>query len=83
MVLPGEITDWPDWQDEKTYGYALHLTRRGWAWEFLRRNPEFQRALTCLLEQAEYVERRSDVDVIRSPHDLTQWGLMFRKLLEE
>ncbi|MGX8009732.1 transcriptional regulator domain-containing protein [Mesorhizobium sp. ORM8.1] len=57
-------------------------TRRGWAWEFLRRNPAFQRDLGRALEQAEFAERRFDIEVVRSSLDLTQWGLLFRKLVE-
>ncbi|MDQ3564748.1 MAG: DUF2285 domain-containing protein [Pseudomonadota bacterium] len=35
------IPPWlPDWKDEAAY--SKQLTPRGWAWEFLRRNPEYQ-----------------------------------------
>ncbi|BBD36278.1 hypothetical protein Amn_11580 [Aminobacter sp. Y103A] len=82
MVMIGNDADWPDWQDEKSYRYTRHLTRRGWAWEFLRRNPTFQRDLRRALEQAEFGERRFNVEVVRSPLDLTRWRLLFRKLIE-
>lgn len=32
----------PDWRDPANYAYTAHLTARGWAWEFLRRNPAFR-----------------------------------------
>ena len=83
MAVSGGVADWPDWRDWNTYGHTLRLTRRGWAWEFLRRNPAFRRDLMRALKHARYVERRMDVNVITSPFDLTGWGLLFRKLLEE
>lgn len=82
MVMIGNDADWPDWQDEKSYRYTRHLTQRGWAWEFLRRNPAFQRDLKQALEQAEFAKGRFDVEVVRSSLDLTRWGLLFRKLVE-
>lgn len=82
MVMIGNDADWPDWQDEKSYRYTQHLTRRGWAWEFLRRDPAFQRDLGHALEQAEFAERWFDVEVVRSSLDLTRWGLLFCKLVE-
>ncbi|BCG82790.1 MULTISPECIES: transcriptional regulator domain-containing protein [unclassified Mesorhizobium] len=82
MVMIGNGADWPDWQDEKSYRYTRYLTRRGWAWEFLRRNPAFQRDLRHALEQAEIAERCFDIEVVRSSLDLTRWGLLFRKLVE-
>lgn len=35
-------SDEPDWRRAETYAYTAALTRTGWAWEFLRRNPEFR-----------------------------------------
>ncbi len=32
----------PDWHSKESYAYTVNLTRLGWAWEFLRRNPRFQ-----------------------------------------
>lgn len=32
----------PDWRDPATYAYTQNLTREGWAWEFLRRNPKYR-----------------------------------------
>ncbi|WP_352687281.1 DUF6499 domain-containing protein, partial [Mesorhizobium sp. M0601] len=40
---------WPDRQDDGDYGYVERLTSRGWAWEFLRRNPDFQKDLANAL----------------------------------
>ncbi|MCR4265838.1 transcriptional regulator domain-containing protein [Nitratireductor sp. ZSWI3] len=81
--MTGSVADWPDWRFRNTYGHTRRLTRRGWAWEFLRRNPAFRRDLMRALEHARYAERRMDVDVITSSFNLAGWGLLFRKLLEE
>lgn len=35
--------DWiPDWRDEKNYPDPATTTAQQWAWEFLRRNPQYQ-----------------------------------------
>lgn len=34
----------PDWRDENAYPKPKDLSYRYWAWEFLRRNPEYQKA---------------------------------------
>ena len=78
MANAGVTADWPDWRDENSYAYTKFLTRRGWAWEFLRRNIGFQRDLSVVLEQAEYLERGAKRDIVKSPVDLTKWGVMFR-----
>ncbi|QQG36702.1 MAG: hypothetical protein HYS17_02705 [Micavibrio aeruginosavorus] len=31
-----------DWKNPKDYGYLKSLPRKGWSWEFLRRNPEYR-----------------------------------------
>jgi len=32
---------WPDWRDAEQYRHMLDLDRAGWAWEWLRRNPDY------------------------------------------
>ncbi len=78
MTVAKNVVDGPDWRHEKSYNYTAHLTRRGWAWEFLRRNIEFQRDLRVVLEQAKYLEKRPQFEVINSSVILTKWGGMFR-----
>src|SRR5579872_2941971 len=34
----------PDWYDPARYDYTKTLSREGWAWEFLRRNPTYRAA---------------------------------------
>ncbi|MER9643350.1 DUF6499 domain-containing protein [Mesorhizobium sp. M0239] len=79
-IIPGPA--WPDRQDDDDYGYVERLTSRGWAWEFLRRNPDFQKDLANALLGAERTNPRS-VDIISLPSntvDLSRWGLLFCKL---
>lgn len=39
------IPEWlPDWQDASSYAFPDENDREGWAWEFLRRNPDYQLA---------------------------------------
>ncbi|MDX8535795.1 DUF6499 domain-containing protein [Mesorhizobium sp. VK25A] len=45
MRLTHGTVGWPTWRDERSCDYTLHLTRRSWAWEFLRRNSAFQHDL--------------------------------------
>lgn len=33
-----------DWRDPASYDYTQPLSREGWAWEFLRRNPAYRTA---------------------------------------
>lgn len=33
-----------NWQDSDAYGWVMDLPRLGWAWEFLRRDPEYRSA---------------------------------------
>lgn len=73
---------WPDWQDDDAYGYVEQLTSRGWAWEFLRRNLDFQNHLTNAWRRAERA-KAGHVDIIMLPSntvDLSPWGLLFCKL---
>jgi hypothetical protein len=33
----------PDWRHAEDYAFTADLTRHQWAWEFLRRNPDYRR----------------------------------------
>ncbi|WP_368860641.1 DUF6499 domain-containing protein [Mesorhizobium sp. GbtcB19] len=74
---------WPDWQDDHSYAYCTHLTSRGWAWEFLRRNATFRERLNAALQVAERSRSPFDHMVRLSPRgtvDLSPWALLFCKL---
>lgn len=73
--------DEPDWRDERSYDYTSGLTPREWAWEFLRRNPAFQRDLVAARQQANTLSYRPILDVVASAGDLSRWGVLFRRVL--
>lgn len=82
MVVASEPPNRPDWRHEASYAYTRALPRRGWAWEFLKRNRDFQRdwaeASTSVA-----VERRTDRLTVliarRELHAMTPWGSFFRR----
>lgn len=78
MNLPDVIADRPDWRDEQVYAYTVQLTRREWAWEFLRRNSAFQHDLKVAREHADIQKEGAAITIVKSPFDLTKWGVMFR-----
>lgn len=70
------------WQHAANYDYTRHLTRRGWAWEFLRRNKQFvadwdaaQSEVTMLLGQGGPLKLRLCMAASR----LQRWRLIFRR----
>ena len=64
----------PDWRRPETYAYTATLTRTGWAWEFLRRNPTFRQDL--LLRYPSLLGSTGEVSERR---DLKRWGICFRR----
>ncbi|HEV3444258.1 MAG TPA: DUF6499 domain-containing protein, partial [Gemmataceae bacterium] len=41
---PSSVPSWlPDWTDATKYPDSKKTSGRAWAWEFLRRNPEYQK----------------------------------------
>lgn len=70
-----------DWRQAEDYAYTERLTRRDWAWEFLRRNDTYRQA---------WPEARKSVLTEALAPDLTlltaldmlpgmrHWGLVFR-----
>lgn len=66
--------DEPDWRRPETYAYTTSLTRAGWAWEFLRRNPAFQADLAC---HAPAVSTKE----VSERSELKRWGICFCRRL--
>ena len=56
----------PDWRNKESYAYTVNLTRLGWAWEFLRRNPRFQADVRQELPAGDGGRR----------NDLRRWGVL-------
>lgn len=80
MTNTDETFALPDWTDERAYDYTIRMARREWAWEFLRRNPEFRIAWRAA--QLEYGLVGYDVGttIILSQHQhpsLEAWGLLY------
>lgn len=70
------------WLHSANYDYTRHLTRRGWAWEFLRRNKHYiadwavaQGEITMLRGQGGPVTLKLGADASR----MQRWGLIFRR----
>ena len=59
-----------DWQAPETYEYASNIPAVGFAWEFLRRNEEYQRDYAELM-----LQKRPSKDQL--DHFSTHWGLRF------
>ena len=57
----------PDWRDAESYAYTRDLTPEGWAWEFLRRNPEYR--AECAAHVSKCGEQAADPDA-------ELWGLV-------
>ncbi|HEY4971175.1 MAG TPA: DUF6499 domain-containing protein, partial [Steroidobacteraceae bacterium] len=51
LLLPVHSTEaaYNDWRDPKNYDWMTALPRTAWAWEFLRRNPEYRRVYAAHL----------------------------------
>ncbi|WP_352906942.1 DUF6499 domain-containing protein [Mesorhizobium sp. M0816] len=83
--LPKEATVglecWPDWRRHEAYHYARRLPRTARAWEFLRRNPQFQRDHAKMAPSACIVGAQADMKIIElttGSSFLRQWSLLFR-----
>ncbi|MEV8644898.1 DUF6499 domain-containing protein [Mesorhizobium ciceri] len=73
--------DEADWRDERSYDYTAGLTPREWAWEFLRRNPAFQRDVIAASQHASTLSYGPSLDVVSSTGNLSRWGVLFRRVL--
>lgn len=79
---PGESIGRTHWLHAANYDYTRHMTRRGWAWEFLRRNKNYivdwgvaQGEVTMLTGQGGPETLKLDAGASR----LQPWGLIFRR----
>jgi hypothetical protein len=70
----------PDWTKADDYAWLNLLSRREWAWEFLRRNPDFRAAWqSARLEYgvAGYTAQTTMIASIEETPSLTQWGCLY------
>ena len=71
-----------DWLGDETYRYTARLTRRGWAWEFLRRNAAFVGDLKVAIERVTHMQQAPKLSILSLPRGLptlAKWGLRFRQ----
>ncbi|QCO05898.1 hypothetical protein D3867_28965 (plasmid) [Azospirillum argentinense] len=62
------MTNTRDWRSAAVYADAASLPVAGWAWEFLRRNPEYRAATRAA------AQRSADHGAVGR-----RWGLSFRR----
>ena len=77
--IPGK--EQPDWRDPASYAYTQHLTREGWAWEFLRRNPKYRMAWHEHAGKSEVGIRSLPhglclINAARASRESRNWGLV-------
>lgn len=78
-----------DWRDPDNYKHLLELDRAGWAWEWLKRNPDFLSAFNQLPPNQPAsislrVERQFEFPSSHRVHKaadstLARWGVLFRQ----
>ena len=61
----------PDWRSPTDYAYLNDLDPAGFAWEFLRRNPDYRRNFRGGVDKPKR-EKQS------TQQSMTHWGLRFR-----
>jgi hypothetical protein len=62
---------YPNWHSEPDYEFTAALTCKGWAWEFLRRNPDYRSAYASFLDEAKAVEFEYGADWRTNPEART------------
>lgn len=69
----------PNWLDDQTYRTLLDLDRPGWAWEWLRRNPDYVEATQCMPQYASTVSSDPGLPslTVLTERDAARWGLLF------
>ena len=80
-TAPG-ISPRAGWRESDSYRPLLELDRAGWAWEWLRRNPDFS-AMTGPQPGVKRESAGAQPRIIAAPamQTLKRWGLLFRRKL--
>lgn len=71
-----------DWRCEDAYDYTDVLPRRAWAWEFLRRDRDYQKAWSDVSTTVRIETPSPNLTVITAGAELAEmarWGLFFRR----
>src|SRR3546814_20406043 len=76
---PGESSR-ADWRDPTNYKSLLTLDRSGWAWKWLRRNPDYIARTAQLLTRPRLGQPGARLRVITTSdaEEAGDWGLHFR-----
>lgn len=72
----------PDWQSTSRYDYTDALSRRGWAWEFLRRNDAYQQTWAEASPMVAVEARSRHLTILtaaKDPPGMRRWGLIFQR----
>jgi len=78
----GEARGGTHWLHAANYDYTRHLTRRGWAWEFLRRNKHYAVDWGVAQSEVKMLPGRGGPMTLRLGADasrMQRWGLIFRR----
>jgi len=70
-----------DWRCDDAYDYTDVLPRRAWAWEFLRRDPDYRQAWSDVSTTVRIETLSPNLTVIAAGAeiaDMARWGLFFR-----
>jgi hypothetical protein len=65
----------PDWRSESAYEHLKPLNAKGFAWEFLRRNINFQKDV----EELERAQQHGTLTRTKRDAFAAKWGVRFRK----
>ena len=79
-MLSGDAALAVDWTKDETYDYTARLVDRGWAWEWLRRNPDFRAAWNGARLQHGIAGYDGATTLIVSESNtprLSQWGCLY------
>ncbi|WP_350090726.1 DUF6499 domain-containing protein [Thalassobaculum sp.] len=83
MTEANQTSGRPCWSDPESYGHTVSLPRRAWAWEFLRRNPDFRRDWADpagAATEAAVSERMTVLRAGRAVDRLARWDVLFREV---
>ena len=67
------------WRDRNSYSPLLDLDRSGWAWEFLRRNPDYRDAVRSHTKPMLERWLMPPLSLISAAGISPDWGLSFRR----